>query len=199
MAKPGEILDVPRWGRRLEFKTTASQTKGKYMEAVIHLKPTAGKTAEHIHENTHERYTVLSGTMRARLDGELARLKAGDVLDIPPGTPHINPWNNSREDASVMLWLSPENGYEEFLELMYHVAKVDKLSRTKDLNPVQYATIGERVPAVDYLTSMPVIAQQVGGPVVAAFGRLTDALRERESEKETLLPPQKAVRKSGKH
>jgi uncharacterized RmlC-like cupin family protein len=195
MAKPGEILNVPRWGRKLQFKTTASQTKGKVMEAEIHLKPGAGQAAEHIHENTHERYTVLSGTMRAKLDGKFVRLKAGDVLDIPPGTPHINPYNNSRADASVQLWLSPENGYEEFLELMYHVASVDKLSRKKDLNPVQYATIGERVPAVDYLTSMPIIAQQVGSPLVAAFGRLTDALRENENGKETLLPPQKAVRR----
>jgi len=196
MAKPGEVLDVPRWGRRLEFKTTASKTNGKTMEAVIHLKPGAGKAAEHIHANTHERYTVLSGTMRAKLDGKFIRLKAGDVLDIPKGTPHINPWNNSREDASVQLWLSPENGYEEFLELMYHAAAVDKLTRKQDLNAVQYATIGERVPAVDYLTSMPIIAQQVGSPVIAAFGRLTDALHEDESAKETLLPPQKAVRRT---
>jgi mannose-6-phosphate isomerase-like protein (cupin superfamily) len=196
MAKPGEILDVPHWGRKLEFKTTASETKGKTMEAVIHLKPSAGKAAEHIHQNTHERYTVLSGTMRVKVNGKFRRLKAGDVVDIPPGTPHINPWNNSREDAAIELWLSPENGYEEFLEIMYHIAKVDKLSRKKDLNPVQYATIGERVPAVDYLTSMPIIAQQVGSPVVAAFGRLTDALREHETD--TLLPPQVAVRKNGK-
>lgn len=196
MAKPGEVLDVPRWGRRLEFKTTASETKGEYMEAVIDLKPSAGEAAEHIHENTHERYTVLSGTMRAKLDGKFVRLKAGDVLDIPKGTPHMNPWNNSREDASVQLWLSPENGYEEFLEIMYHIARVDKLTRKKDLNPVQYATIGERVPAVDYLTSLPIIAQQVGSPVVAAFGRLTDALRENEPD--TLIPPQVAVRRTNK-
>lgn len=178
MAKAGDVLDAPRWGRRLEFKVTASETKGKVMEAVIHLKPGAGKMDEHIHANTHERYTVLSGTMRAKVDGKFRRLKQGDVVDIPPGTPHINPWNNSREDASVQLWLSPENGYEEFLTLMYHVAVTEKLSRRKDISPLQYATIGDRVPAVDYLTSMPIVVQQVGAPVMAAVGRATDALSE---------------------
>jgi mannose-6-phosphate isomerase-like protein (cupin superfamily) len=197
MAKPGEVLDVPRWGRKLEFKATAAETKGEYLEAVIYLKPSAGEAVEHIHENTHERYIILSGTMRASLDGKQLRLKAGDVLDIPQGTRHINPWNNSRKEASMQLWLSPENGYAEFLELMYHIAAVDKLTRKKDLNPVQYATIGERIPAVDYLTNMPIIAQQVGSPVVAAFGRLTDALRENESD--GLLPPQVAVKNNSKN
>ena len=42
----------------------------------------------HLHPSQDERFVILSGAVRAGVDGEPRTLREGDVLDVPAGTVH---------------------------------------------------------------------------------------------------------------
>jgi len=47
--------------------------------------PAGASTQEHYHAKTEEIYFITSGQGRMRIEGELAEVKAGDAIAIPPG------------------------------------------------------------------------------------------------------------------
>lgn len=50
--------------------------------------PPGGQTAEHHHPRTEEIYYFTAGSGRMKLGDEVADVRAGDCVVIPPGTPH---------------------------------------------------------------------------------------------------------------
>ena len=50
--------------------------------------PAGGQTAEHFHKQTEEIYYFTAGSGRMKLGHEVADVRAGDCVVIPPGTPH---------------------------------------------------------------------------------------------------------------
>jgi quercetin dioxygenase-like cupin family protein len=56
----------------------------------------------HFHPAQDERFEVRAGAMHAIVAGEERVLAAGDVLEIPRGTPH-QMWNDDDEEA-VLSW-----------------------------------------------------------------------------------------------
>ena len=63
---------------------TAAQNQS-LAEATV---PAGGQTAEHYHKLTEEIYYFTGGSGRMKLGDEVAGVKAGDCVVIPPGTPH---------------------------------------------------------------------------------------------------------------
>jgi mannose-6-phosphate isomerase-like protein (cupin superfamily) len=55
--------------------------------------PPGGQTVEHYHRASEEIYHFVAGAGRMRLGEEERDVRAGDVVVIPPGTPHqlVNP------------------------------------------------------------------------------------------------------------
>src|SRR6186713_3636577 len=54
--------------------------------------PVGASTQEHYHARTEEIYFITAGRGRMRIDGEVAEVKAGDAIAIPPGRKH-KLWN----------------------------------------------------------------------------------------------------------
>ena len=50
--------------------------------------PAGGTTAEHFHRETEEIYYFTAGRGRMKLGDEIADVRAGDCVVIPPGMPH---------------------------------------------------------------------------------------------------------------
>ncbi len=46
------------------------------------------EAAEHFHLSQEERFEVSEGQLHARVNGEERVLRAGDMLEVPRGTPH---------------------------------------------------------------------------------------------------------------
>jgi len=63
---------------------TAAQNQS-LAEATV---PAGGQTAEHYHQQTEEIYHFTAGSGRMKLGDEMAAVKAGDCVVIPPGTRH---------------------------------------------------------------------------------------------------------------
>jgi quercetin dioxygenase-like cupin family protein len=60
----------------------------------------------HLHPGQHERFEVLAGAMRTRIDGEEGTLSAGETLEIRAGTPH-QMWNAGAERATMRWTTTP--------------------------------------------------------------------------------------------
>ena len=63
-----------------------------------------GRSRPHVHLDFAEKFEVLEGEALAELDGDRLRLTAEpsrSTLYVPPGVPHVNPYNDGRDDLSL--------------------------------------------------------------------------------------------------
>jgi mannose-6-phosphate isomerase-like protein (cupin superfamily) len=71
-----------------------------------------GETAEHYHPQAEELYYFVSGAGRMRLGDQVASVRAGDCVVIPPGTPH-KLWNLQREPLVLLCCCSPPYAHDD--------------------------------------------------------------------------------------
>ena len=68
--------------------------------------PAGASTQEHYHVKTEEVYFITAGRGRMRIEGELADVKAGDAIAIPPGRKH-KLWNTGEAPLTLLCCCSP--------------------------------------------------------------------------------------------
>jgi quercetin dioxygenase-like cupin family protein len=71
------------------------------------LPPSTGKGASHRHLDGIERFTVLEGEATGSVDGRKRLLRAGDVLDVPRGSPHVHPHTAAGVTATIEHVIEP--------------------------------------------------------------------------------------------
>ena len=68
--------------------------------------PVGGSTQEHYHARAEEIYFITVGCGRMRIEAEIADVKAGDAIAIPPGKKH-KLWNTGSETLKLLCCCSP--------------------------------------------------------------------------------------------
>jgi mannose-6-phosphate isomerase-like protein (cupin superfamily) len=68
--------------------------------------PVGGSTQEHYHTRAEEIYFITAGRGRMRIEAEIAEVKAGDAIAIPPGRKH-KLWNTGSEILKLLCCCSP--------------------------------------------------------------------------------------------
>jgi mannose-6-phosphate isomerase-like protein (cupin superfamily) len=76
---------------------------------VVEIFEPGGKTPPNAHVAAWEQFVVLAGEGRALCDGREARLAAGDVLIVPPGTEHVVENTGSGKLYCLTTMLPDEN------------------------------------------------------------------------------------------
>ncbi len=71
--------------------------------------PAGASTQEHYHAKTEEIYFITAGHGRLRIENEMAEVKAGDAIAIPPGLKH-KLWNTGDGPLALLCCCAP--GYE---------------------------------------------------------------------------------------
>lgn len=125
MAYPGAVIENPVIGDRVVFRQTTAQTNGQLLEFDLFAKPGAGGPPEHIHPQSAERFSVITGTLRARVAGVDSQVSAGESLDVPAGTLHTW-WNDGAEEVQVRVEIRPAGRMETFLETIYGLASAGR-------------------------------------------------------------------------
>lgn len=118
MASAGETVENPRTGERVTFVRTAADTSGELLELELVWPRPGLRAAEHVHPGMEERYEVLSGTAAFRIGGEDRTAGAGDVVTVPPGTPHLA-WNPTEEPVRLRVEFRPALRWEEFVVRLF--------------------------------------------------------------------------------
>lgn len=97
-----------RDGARLELHPWFYADGREYLGITRVLPPGTGRGPAHVHPGVEQRSLVLNGgTARYRLGGRLGLLAAGEELVIPPGRPHVDPFNPGGHPVTVRSVFTP--------------------------------------------------------------------------------------------
>ena len=75
MARAGDVIDHPVTGEQIVFRKTARDTGGKELAMEFRVRPGGFVAGAHVHPEQEERFEILEGTVRFRIDGR-------EILDL---------------------------------------------------------------------------------------------------------------------
>ncbi len=171
MVSAGDVMDNPVSGQRLIFRKTARDTAGDLLEVEsVYTKPTPHRPPAHFHPLQSERFEVISGRLGVHLNGEERTLEEGEVLIIPPGTPH-EMW--AEEAGARVDWqTSPALNTEAFFETLWGLAKDGKTNEKGVPNLLRVAMFAREYEDEFRLANPPWVVQRALFGVLAPVGRL---------------------------
>lgn len=117
MARPGQEATHPITGDRIRYL----EVGGDACRVELIRKPGKWSLGEHYHTLQTESFEVISGTARYVSNGKEGTLSAGQTVSFPPGTPHVNPWNNGDGELRIIQSLSPALDFDVLHETLYVV------------------------------------------------------------------------------
>jgi quercetin dioxygenase-like cupin family protein len=118
MATAGQTVVNAETGERVTFVKTAADTGGELLVLEL-VWPRPGQRApEHVHPEMEERYEVVSGTAAFRVGGEERTAAPGEVVTVPPGTPHLA-WNPTQGEVRLRVEFRPALRWEEFVVRLF--------------------------------------------------------------------------------
>jgi mannose-6-phosphate isomerase-like protein (cupin superfamily) len=139
--------------------------------AELFVRP-GGFVPPHVHKSQWERFEGVAGTLRFRLGSRSRLLGAGDVLVVPPGTPH-GLRNVGRDVAHFLIELSPPRRGEEGLRALFGLQRDGRVRVTRfTARPVlQVAVLFDEFLDEVHLPIVPFSVQRVAFNVLARWGR----------------------------
>jgi quercetin dioxygenase-like cupin family protein len=143
MAYPGKEINNLKTGQSIRFIQTAKDTQGQLLEMESSWKPFSKEPAPHFHPRQEETFTVISGEITVRINGEVIRLAAGEQLFIPKNTVH-SMWNSSAAKAVVNWKVAPALETEDLLETATGLANDGKTNKDGTPSLLQAALLMER-------------------------------------------------------
>lgn len=172
MAKAGDILEHPVTGEKVIFRKTAKDTGGELMQGDVIMRPHGFVAAEHIHPLQEERFEVISGSVKFRVNGVERVVQAGEITVVPPRTPHVW-WNDSDQEAHVLVDVRPALRFDEFFETFFGLAQAGKVDKKTGLpNLLVLALVMREFEKEIYLAQPPLAVQRIIFSLIALVGRL---------------------------
>jgi len=114
---------------------------------------------------------VLAGTLGMRRGKKKVELRAGDTVEVEPGTPHKF-WNASETAARFRCTISPALQFEKLIETMFGLANDGKTNKKGLPNPLRLAVIANHHFDDVRLPFPPAWIQKLGLIAGAPTGRL---------------------------
>jgi quercetin dioxygenase-like cupin family protein len=130
----------PDTGQTITFLITARESGGKLLRMAFLVEPRGSVAAEHIHPRQEERFEILAGRVRMRVDGDEHDVDVGEVVVVPPNSPHTW-WNAADEPARVLAELRPALRTQEFWETLNAWVKKGKTRNGVPTNPLRLAVL----------------------------------------------------------
>jgi quercetin dioxygenase-like cupin family protein len=170
VARSGDALEHPVTGERIVWRRVARDTNGDLVEIDLFALPGGHPAAAHVHPNQQERFGVLAGNVKLRVDGAESTLGVGEWAEVPVGTPHTW-WNDSSEEAHVLVQVSPAMRTEMFFETFFGLAKDGKTNAKGLPNPLSMAVILREYRDEIRLARPPAVVQTALFTPLAVLGR----------------------------
>jgi mannose-6-phosphate isomerase-like protein (cupin superfamily) len=103
--RSGFSFETPT-GERFRLIHGPIETGGEFSEAHFDLLPGGHAGRPHVHPHQEERFEVLSGSLTALVGDEERVVSAGEILVVPPGTPH-QPFNRGDIEMRSIARITP--------------------------------------------------------------------------------------------
>ncbi len=173
MAIKGQALNNPSTKERIVFQQTEKDTNGTVVEFDHYIPPGKESTfPEHVQLNQEERFDIVSGTARYRLNGVEGQAHAGESVIVPPGAFHVNCWNAGPGELHLRHSFRPALGADYFFETMFTLAQAGKTNAKGEINLLHLAVIGGEIASQTYRAGIPIPLQRLGISLLASLGRL---------------------------
>ncbi|RPI12624.1 MAG: cupin domain-containing protein [Ignavibacteriae bacterium] len=160
MAFKGKIIQNTKTGQDIKFIQTAKDTNGKLLEMESTYNSHSKEPVSHYHPLQEEEFTVLSGELYVRINGQVKILKQGDILNIPKNVVH-SMWNDSDSKTVVNWKVFPALNTEYLLELGTGLANDGKTNDGGMPNILQVALMANRFSKAFRITKPPFIIQKI--------------------------------------
>jgi mannose-6-phosphate isomerase-like protein (cupin superfamily) len=171
MLKAGQVIKSPR-GTRVEILENTPER----ISFQRTLPPLTGGTKgkAHRHTLTMETYELLAGDATAVLDGREHKLEPGNVLEIPLGCSHVNPYTTAGKDATLVHTVTPcTRGVEVYFTSWLNWLALGQTDANDEPTGLQIAAIvKEGGRAGTWPTGTPVILQRILLPIFALIAEL---------------------------
>lgn len=136
------------------------------------MKPHTGKADAHVHLDFDERYEVLEGRATIVRDGRELEAGPGEIVEIPRGTRHRNPYNQTNEDLRLRHTVSPRSEFSDcFISALGHHMQNDTVNDQGEFPDLQLFVILHATRAQSYLAGPPIALQKPAIALGAAVGR----------------------------
>jgi mannose-6-phosphate isomerase-like protein (cupin superfamily) len=134
------------------------------------MKPGTGKADAHVHLDFHERYEILEGTATIVLDGREVKAGPGETVEVPRGTKHRNPYNETEQDLRLRHTVSPRSEFTDcFISALGYHMENDTVNDQGEFPDLQLFVILDATRAQSYLAGPPIFVQK---PVIAAMASI---------------------------
>lgn len=158
-------------GCRLEFRKTAADTNGELLEFDCFVAPGRVIARPHLHPVQTERFTVLAGRVHGRVAGRDRAADTGDVVDVPPGTPHV--WQaDDGTEVHLRVEFRPALQSERFLETVFGLARDRLCTANGTPRLLQAAVLLAGHPDEMWPAGMPMALLRLFVVACAPIGRL---------------------------
>lgn len=196
MIEAGFSTIDPRTQTRTTVVEGAAETDGAGWVLEVRCPPGAPPhILKHVHATWTETFEIVSGTARYVLGREERTAQAGETVVMPPGVPHIHPWNAGETEMvyrQINAFAAPNP--EAVADVIGVFATINGLARDGKVgkrglpkNPLQFAaTLRTLVKHEGYDAAVPIPVQRF---VAATFGRLAEAAGYRSSYPHYLRSP----------
>ena len=122
MWKAGEQHVNPATGERIVVYAGSQDTQNQVSIIDLSLAPSGAVTAEHLHPEIEEAFTVLGGRVGIRIAGEEQIAAIGERVVALPGTPHYW-WNAGDEAARILIEVRPPSRFEAMIDAVFAMAR----------------------------------------------------------------------------
>ena len=145
-------------------------------DAVIErvMKPHTGKADPHVHFDYVERFEIIDGTATVEVDGRAISAGPGETVELPIGTPHRNPYNQTDADLHLRHSASPGGRFvEAFISSLGHHMEQDSVNAQGEFSDLQLFVVLHGTRARSFRAGLPLWLQK---PVIA-LGALLGRMR----------------------
>ncbi len=171
MAFKNKHISNPKTGQDIKFLQTSKDTDGKLLEMEATYNSHSKEPAAHYHPFQVEDFTVLSGQLTVRIDGQLKVLKQGDTLHIPINKVH-SMWNDT-DDKTIVNWkVQPAMNTDNLLETVTGLAVDGKTNEDGMPNILQVALMANKYSDVFRLSKPPFPVQKILFIILTPFSYL---------------------------
>ena len=147
-------------GMSLRVLRSGAETDGALLEFGAQYPAGSAPPPAHRHPNQEERFVVLSGHLRATVNGITRDLHAGDTLTICAGETH-SMWNPGAERARVNWQVRPALRTQEFFECVYGLTAEGGLNARGASRLLDLALVLRHFRAEVEVTSPPLVVQRL--------------------------------------
>ena len=133
-------------------KVTLHPTTGDYDMVVCETPAEAQGPPPHIHTQYKEAFLVIAGELEFFIDGKIQVCRAGESVDVPPGTLHT--FSNKQNQPCTWVNIHSPKGFSSFFET-FGVSETETDAVQKSVHPAMIQKVLATAKDYDMLIPQP--------------------------------------------